>query len=71
MLKRFFLQSVVRSLHQLSKTQPSVNPFATISSTKNQIKNSVLKNRKTTLTAVAFHFVAAVQEHDNFKTLVN
>ena len=48
-----------------------MNPFATISLTKNQINNSVLKNRKTTLTAVVFHFVAAVQEQDNFKTLVN
>ena len=38
---------------------------------KIQINNSVLKNRKTTLTAVVFHFVAAVQEQDNFKTLVN
>ena len=36
-----------------------------LTSTKNQtVYNSVLKNRKRNLTAVIFHFVVAVQEHN-------
>ena len=47
---------------------PSLNPFAALSSTKNQIKISVFKNKKRKSTAVVFHFVEAVQENYNFKT---
>ena len=48
-----------------------MNLFATLSSTKKHINNSVLKNRKRDSKAVVFHFVVAVQEHNNFKALVN
>ena len=59
---------VVRLL-ELPQTQPSMNPFATLSSTKTQTNNLVLKSRKGNLTAVVFHLVAAVQEeYDTFKT---
>ena len=48
-LKCYKIFPVVRrkSPHELWQTQQSMNPFATLSSTKNQINNSVLKNRKT------------------------
>ena len=47
--------------------QPLMNPFVTLSSTKNQINNSIQFLNKD-LTVAVCHFVAAVQGHDNFKT---
>ena len=43
-----------------------MNASAKLSSTKNQINNSAAEKRN--LAAVVRHFVAAVQEHDNFET---
>ena len=43
-----------KSQHELSQTQPLMNPFAALSSTKNQINNSVLKNKKHDCSRISF-----------------
>ena len=63
MLQDFYQVVRRKSLYELSQTQPYLRHFPRIDENQT-VYNSVFKNRKRNLTAVIFHFVVAVQEHN-------